>query len=72
MNVTCALCGNPVQSDAVGVFRKTTGWAEQRGASGGANAVALPERHDQWAHGMCVKREARGVSARQPALADFT
>jgi hypothetical protein len=65
----CSLCGRPVRTDATGTYRKATGWVPQR-AGGGGNQVALAVRHDEWAHGECVKREGRGISAQQDSLGD--
>ena len=68
MIVPCALCGEPVRTDELGTFRKATGWIEKRGATGGANALRLAIEHDEWAHGVCIDKEAHGIGARQASL----
>lgn len=68
MKVPCALCGQGVETTAIGTYRKTTGWAPLR-AQGEANVIRLAEPHDEWAHQYCVGQEARGISVKQGTLA---
>lgn len=67
MTVNCSLCGQPVETERLGTYRRTTGWVEKR-SSGGGNAIKLPTLHDEWAHGYCVERESLGIAARQGSL----
>lgn len=67
-NVRCALCGKPINTKALNVFQKKTGWAQNRGATGGANAIRLAVPHDEWAHPECVDMESHKINARQGTL----
>ena len=67
MILPCALCGEPLRTDQIGNYRKTTGWAEKRDA-GGSNAIRLRKDLDEWAHGGCVDLEARGIGVNQETL----
>lgn len=63
----CPLCHEPVEPGAHGTYQKLTGWAKDR-KQGGTNAVRLREPLDLWAHGTCIDREARKVSAMQAVM----
>lgn len=62
----CVFCGEEIPSIRVG-YRKVTGWEHYRDA-GGTNALALPERHDEWACEHCIDRQRRGLSVEQQSL----
>jgi hypothetical protein len=50
----CTFCDDPVDiRPGYGGFQKATGFVPLR-TVGGANAIALAERHDVYAHGYCV------------------
>jgi len=58
--VACALCGEPVNPESVGVYQRTSGWVQRR-EGGGGHGVSLPEREAKWAHRHCVERAVRGL-----------
>lgn len=62
----CPFCGQRVDPNQKGVYRKVTGWVQVR-AGGGGNAVRLPSPPQAFAHRFCVDRAARG-GATQPDL----
>lgn len=59
MIVRCVMCGEDVDADALGTFRKVTGW-ESRRASGGTNALRMRQPLHEYAHRTCVDAAARG------------
>jgi hypothetical protein len=56
----CEICGDDLDSRAMGVFQWTAGWVMQR-EGGGGHGISLPERADRWAHGYCIDKKARGL-----------
>lgn len=65
---SCPFCGSPV--DIKGrdlhnkdVFQEVTGWAAIR-THGGTNQVSLRKVSGRYAHGRCVRLEARGITVR--------
>lgn len=64
--IRCEICGEPITAIAT-AYRKMTGWAKPRD-QGGPNALALPERLDEWAHASCVDLETRGIHRGQQKL----
>jgi hypothetical protein len=49
----CEFCGRNLNVSTPGTYQHGSGWFANR-KQGGANAVALPERHDRWACGPCI------------------
>lgn len=65
---TCAYCSQQVSLNSPGTFQKVTGWAERRGATGGANGVRMREDHDEFAHRNCIDLAAKGHRFGQQAM----
>lgn len=57
---TCSACGDPVDPNAVGVWRQVTGWVQNR-RDGGANAVSLPSAPHEWSCHPCMVRRREGT-----------
>lgn len=57
--VPCALgCNSALDPNAKGVYQFASGWIENR-AAGGANALVLPEKQQQWACAPCIERKKK-------------
>jgi hypothetical protein len=54
----CPFCSRPVSPNAVGTYRKTSGWTARR--DGGRGGVRLAKYADEWAHSHCVESAAQG------------
>lgn len=52
----CKFCLTPV--NPMTDYRKVTGWERKRDG-GGTNALRLREVHDEWAHALCIDKQAR-------------
>ena len=53
-NYKCHFCGDPVDPNQIGVYKRVTGWVENR-KSGGAHAVALPSPPTGYACRICME-----------------
>lgn len=63
----CTYCGLLVDSAAVGVWQRATGWVENR-RQGGSNAIALPNKDTVYACGICIDRLRHNISPDQRTL----
>ena len=62
---TCAFCGTGVNPREPGVWRKVSGWVQNR-KQGGANSISLPEAEFGYACNICIdiaKSKGRGGMA---------
>jgi len=50
---TCTFCGDPIDPRQVGVWRRVSGWVQNRKA-GGANHIALAEPEIGFACNICI------------------
>jgi hypothetical protein len=57
--VSCAICGERVDADALGTYHRVQGW-EVRRKQGGTNALKLRESLFEFAHRTCIEAAARG------------
>lgn len=67
MEVPCKFCGEPVDTDTLGVYRNVQGWEKAR-KGGGTNALRLRVNNGEHAHATCVDSEARGYRRGQENL----
>lgn len=67
MNVPCSLCGEEVNSDAYGIFRKVEGWVQTR-QQGGAHGVTFRKELHEYAHEVCVSMQRKDINANQGAF----
>lgn len=67
MIVKCVMCGEDVDADKAGTYRKVIGW-ESRRSSGGTNALRMRQPLHEYAHRTCVDIAARGMKG-QDSLA---
>lgn len=67
----CEYCKGAVDANATGTFQHAEGWLENR-IAGGANAIALPIRHERWACGKCIGKMRDGVHWSQERLFDLS
>jgi hypothetical protein len=65
----CELCGCALDTRAFGIFQWVQGWIEQR-RTGGANAIALPERAHRFACAICIDRLRHGIPVGQMSIYD--
>lgn len=65
----CHFCGVELDIRVVGIYQRASSWLEQRGATGGANAVGLAERENTWACGPCIDATGwpRSLDPKHPA-----
>lgn len=66
--IYCALCNQPVDPVSRMVLRKASGYAEQRGATGGVHGLRDKEWHDDYAHVICLERKKQGHRFGQASL----
>lgn len=59
MIVKCVMCGEDVDADKPGTYRKVTGW-ESRRTGGGTNALRMRQPLHEYAHHTCVDMASRG------------
>ena len=50
---TCQFCGDPINPRQPGVWRRVSGWVQNR-KQGGANHIALPEAEIGFACNICI------------------
>jgi len=58
----CEFCAGrygPVDTRAEGSHQFTCGWVMQR-EGGGGHGISLPQRHNRWAHRVCVEEAIKG------------
>jgi hypothetical protein len=67
--VPCERCQHPVQPGRPGVWQHAEGWVEHRSA-GGANALAMPVRHQRFLCASCMDLLRMGPAAEQTSLFD--
>jgi hypothetical protein len=64
---TCEFCGSEVNPRQIGVWRKVSGWAQNRKA-GGTNHIALAEDGIGLACDICIQLARRGLVQEHPTL----
>jgi hypothetical protein len=67
--VPCERCATPITPGSRGTWQHAEGWIEYRGA-GGANALALPERHPRFMCDPCMGLLRLGPSSDQISMFD--
>jgi hypothetical protein len=66
--IRCHYCDIPLEPNAVGVYRRVTGWAKNR-SSGGTHQLALPGPTTGYACGPCIDlRSTRGATQQAESL----
>ncbi len=63
----CAFCGEVIDIRKDGVHQRTSGWVKRR-SGGGGNAIALPERLNEYACPFCIDSEKHKHGSVQFAL----
>ena len=66
MDGRCVYCDGPVDPDRD--YRRMVGWARDRGAAGGVNALRVREACPEWACSGCVDKLAEGITPNQTAM----
>ena len=66
MKQPCGFCGHDLDTDAVGVCQRVSGWSQKR--KDGRGGLRLAEYAMEWAHSECVSLAAKGVGAGQASL----
>ena len=64
---TCAYCSCQLDSTAVGVYQRASGWLPNR-KQGGANTIAMPIRADAYACAECISKLQHGIPVGQMQL----
>jgi hypothetical protein len=65
---TCVRCGERVRPSAPGVWYEVVGWAENRGATGGSNAVALKKPTGRYTCAVCMTLARKGATNQETLL----
>ena len=66
----CHFCGQEIDPDGMGVWRRVVGWERKATSSSrrSGSDITLRERQDDYAHTHCIDGAKRGLSPRQGAL----
>jgi hypothetical protein len=64
----CVFCGQTLDPRIPGTYKRVEGWVENRGGTGGANAVAFRRDLGEFAHRFCVEQRKMSISADQQAM----
>lgn len=64
----CQFCQKTVDPRVLGSFKRIDGWVENRGPTGGANAVFLRRDIGEYAHKWCVEQRRAGVAVDQQTM----
>lgn len=64
----CDTCGERVKPSAPGVWYQCLGWAENRGATGGSNAVAFKKPTGQYRCATCMVLARKGTTNQETLL----
>lgn len=65
---SCGTCGVRVRPSAPGVWCEVVGWAENRGATGGSNAVAFKKPTGRYTCAQCMTLARKGTNPGQETL----
>lgn len=63
----CTFCGTEVDPYAHTTYQKESGWSHRR-EGGGTNALALAQKHDEWACWTCIDKLKAGIPLEQQSL----
>ncbi len=64
----CVFCGQELDPRVTGTYKRVEGWMENRGASGGANAVSFRRDLGEYAHRFCVEQKRMAISVDQQSM----